>query len=87
MGPTGPMMAGGPQSFMNPMITNQPPTGNMILPTGPGMNDSPLEFNMNKNNPPMPLESSANRAGSDDDYSNKNDMRRDRGRRNNRRER
>lgn len=50
----------GPQSFMGPMMNGQPgpsdPTHftmpNIILP---GMNDSPLEFNMNKNKPPMPV--------------------------------
>lgn len=60
----GPMMPApqmGPQGFMGPMINGQPgpsdPTPftmpNIILP---GMNDSPLEFNMNKNKPPMPIE-------------------------------
>lgn len=59
----GAMMPGhqmGPQGFMGPMMNGQPgPTDpahftmpNLILP---GMNDSPLEFNMNKNKPPMPV--------------------------------
>lgn len=59
----GPMMPGhqmGPQGFMGPMMNGQPgpsdpphfPMPNLILP---GMNDSPLEFNINKNKPPMPV--------------------------------
>lgn len=54
----GPMMMGpmiGPQGFpqgmMGPLI-NPDQMGN-----SPGMNDAPLEFNMNKNKPPMPLTS------------------------------
>lgn len=54
----GPMMPshGG---FMGPMMNGQPGPSdshfsipNILLP---GMNDSPLEFNMNKNKPPMPV--------------------------------
>lgn len=60
----GPMMPGPqmtPQGFMGPMMTAQAPgpadpaqftMPNMILP---GMNDNPLEFNINKNKPPMPI--------------------------------
>lgn len=56
----GPMMHGqlmgpmlGPQGFPMAPILNpeqQPSIGN-----NPGMNDAPLEFNTNKNKPPMPI--------------------------------
>uniref|UniRef100_A0A1B6DUN6 RRM domain-containing protein n=2 Tax=Clastoptera arizonana TaxID=38151 RepID=A0A1B6DUN6_9HEMI len=41
----------GPQGFMGPLIhPEQSPH-----PNNPGMNDAPLEFNTNKNKPPVPL--------------------------------
>lgn len=80
---SGPMMPGqmGPQGFMGPMINGQPGPSdatpftmpNIILP---GMNDSPLEFNMNKNKPPMPIETSNGK-----DESQKRDSPNDRSRR------
>lgn len=75
MGP-GPMM-GGPQGFMGPMINGQggPTDGSFQMPNLilPGMNDSPLEFNMNKNKPPMPVENSN---GRDDRRDSPNDRNR-----------
>lgn len=59
-----------PGPMMGPMMNGHPVPGdptafampNLILP---GMNDSPLEFNMNKNKPPMPVTLETNRGKED----------------------
>ncbi|XP_012265272.1 ecto-NOX disulfide-thiol exchanger 2 [Athalia rosae] len=78
MGPLGPMP--GPQGFME--LTAQTAMGPGFPPLPPqisipGMNDSPLEFSTNKNQPPMARESTDD---GNDRRSDKSDNRRDRDR-------
>lgn len=71
MGPLGPIT--GPQSFMELTGQGFPPLPPPI--PLPGMNDSPLEFSTNKNQPPVVRESSED---TNDRRSDKNDNRRER---------
>ncbi|XP_043673893.1 ecto-NOX disulfide-thiol exchanger 2 isoform X1 [Vespula pensylvanica] len=71
MGPLGPITA--PQSFMELTGQGFPPLPPPI--PLPGMNDSPLEFSTNKNQPPVVRESSED---TNDRRSDKNDNRRER---------
>lgn len=78
MGPIGPLgPIAGPQSFMELANQGFPPLPPIPLP---GMNDSPLEFSTNKNQPPVIRETS------DDNNDRRNDKndRRDRESRDNR---
>lgn len=75
MGPIGPLgPIAGPQSFMELAGQGFPPLPPPPIPL-PGMNDSPLEFSTNKNQPPVVRETSDD---SSDRRSDKNDNRRDR---------
>ncbi|XP_011689403.1 PREDICTED: ecto-NOX disulfide-thiol exchanger 2 [Wasmannia auropunctata] len=75
MGPIGPLTPiAGPQSFMELAGQGFPPLPPPPIPL-PGMNDSPLEFSTNKNQPPVVRETSDD---SGDRRSDKNDNRRDR---------
>lgn len=75
MGPIGPLgPIAGPQSFMELAGQGFPPLPPPPIPL-PGMNDSPLEFSTNKNQPPIVRETSDD---SSDRRSDKNDNRRDR---------
>ncbi|KAL2715025.1 ecto-NOX disulfide-thiol exchanger 2 [Vespula squamosa] len=71
MGPLGPIT--GPQSFMELTGQGFPPLPPPI--PLPGMNDSPLEFSTNKNQPPIVRESSED---TNDRRNDKNDNRRER---------
>ncbi|XP_033328875.1 ecto-NOX disulfide-thiol exchanger 2 isoform X2 [Megalopta genalis] len=74
MGPMGPLAPiAGPQSFMELASQGFPPLPPPI--PLPGMNDSPLEFSTNKNQPPLARESSDD---NNDKRSEKNDIRRER---------
>ncbi|XP_017892392.1 ecto-NOX disulfide-thiol exchanger 2 isoform X2 [Ceratina calcarata] len=74
MGPMGPLTAiAGPQSFMELAGQGFPPLPPPI--PLPGMNDSPLEFSTNKNQPPVVRETSED---TNDKRSEKNDVRRER---------
>lgn len=78
MGPLGPI--GGPQGFMD--LTAQTAMGQGFPPLPPpisipGMNDSPLEFSTNKNQPPMARESTDD---NNERRSDKGDSRRERDR-------
>lgn len=57
----GPMMMGpliGPQGFPQGMMNHMGPMMNTDqMGNSPAMNDAPLEFNTNKNKPPMPMTS------------------------------
>lgn len=84
MGPSGSMIpVGGPQTFINPLMSSQRPPSNIMLPTAPGMNDSPLEFNRKKD----PSESNSSRWRSDEDYNASKGKRDRNSRKNDRRER
>ncbi|EFN61407.1 Ecto-NOX disulfide-thiol exchanger 2 [Camponotus floridanus] len=75
MGPIGPLgPIAGPQSFMELAGQGFPPLPPPPIPL-PGMNDSPLEFSTNKNQPPIVRETSDDNS---DRRSDKNDNRRDR---------
>ena len=53
MGPQQGMQMGGPMGFISGPMPRQPgPQSNLL---NPAMNDAPLEFNVNKNKPPMPI--------------------------------
>lgn len=74
MGPMGPLTAiAGPQSFMELAGQGFPPLPPPI--PLPGMNDSPLEFSTNKNQPPVVRETSED---ANDKRNEKNDVRRER---------
>ncbi|XP_076286871.1 uncharacterized protein LOC143212214 isoform X2 [Lasioglossum baleicum] len=74
MGPMGPLAPiAGPQSFMELASQGFPPLPPPI--PLPGMNDSPLEFSTNKNQPPLARESSDD---NNDKRTEKNDIRRER---------
>lgn len=80
MGPIGPLgPIAGPQSFMELTSQGFPPLP-PPLPL-PGMNDSPLEFSTNKNQPPVIRETTDD---SNDRKSDKSDNKRDRESRDNR---
>lgn len=78
MGPIGPLGIPGPQGFMELAGQGFPPLPPIPLP---GMNDSPLEFSTNKNQPPVVRETSDD---SNERRNDKNDNRRDRENRDNR---
>ncbi|XP_031840381.1 ecto-NOX disulfide-thiol exchanger 2 isoform X4 [Nomia melanderi] len=74
MGPMGPLAPiAGPQSFMELASQGFPPLPPPI--PLPGMNDSPLEFSTNKNQPPLARESMDD---NNDKKTEKNDIRRER---------
>ncbi|XP_046609696.1 ecto-NOX disulfide-thiol exchanger 2 isoform X1 [Neodiprion virginianus] len=78
MGPLGPIP--GPQGFMELTARSAMGPGFPPLPPAiaiPGMNDSPLEFSTNKNQPPIARESTED---NNDRRSDKGDVRRDRDR-------
>ncbi|CAK9829471.1 Ecto-NOX disulfide-thiol exchanger 1 [Anthophora retusa] len=80
MGPMGTLTPiAGPQSFMELAGQGFPPLPPPI--PMPGMNDSPLEFSTNKNQPPVVRESSEDNS---DKRSEKNEVRRERENRDNR---
>lgn len=87
MGPMGPLgHIGGPQSFMELAGQGFPPLP-PPLPL-PGMNDTPLEFSTNKNQPPIVRETtdeSNERRGDKGDRSRDRDTRENRDNRDNRR--
>lgn len=80
IGPMGPLAPiAGPQSFMELAGQGFPPLPPPI--PLPGMNDSPLEFSTNKNQPPVVREASEDNS---DKRNEKSDIRRERENRDNR---
>lgn len=79
MGPIGALGIPGPQGFMELAGQGFPPLPPPI--PLPGMNDSPLEFSTNKNQPPVVRETPDD---NNDRRSDKTDNRRDRENRDNR---
>lgn len=88
MGPQGPWPpAQGPWPNGQPGPNDPGPFHQMPNIILPGMNDSPLEFNVNKNKPPMPIENSNVKDETQKRDSPSDRSRRDRGKRDRDRER